>query len=122
MELRPGRCAYVFVSMRSGDHLLPTSLAKAHPRLCDFAGIVPFRTQAIRKRNVTEVRREKGLTVAQRYAGHSDPRTTMIHYDDIDDEEILEAAAAIDRRRRQAIPGDDEQTELARLFRLPKDT
>ncbi|MDT8306078.1 MAG: tyrosine-type recombinase/integrase [Anaerolineae bacterium] len=122
MDLRPGRSPYVFVSMRSGRHLLSTSIAKAHPRLCKFAGVPPFRTQAIRKRNVTEVRRHKGLTVAQRYAGHSDPRTTMIHYDDIDDEEIIEAAAAIDRQRQQPQPDEEERNEMARLFRLPKDT
>lgn len=121
MELRPGKSDFIFVNMRSGKPMLRTSIAKAHLRLCEFAGVPPIRTQAIRKRNVTEIRRRKGLTVAQHYAGHSDPRTTMTHYDDIDDEEIVEAAAAIDEQRTHATPPDDELTQMARLFRIPKE-
>lgn len=121
MELRPGKSDFVFVSVRSGRPMLRTSIAKAHLRLCDFAGVPPIRTQAIRKRNVTEIRRRKGLTVAQHYAGHSDPRTTMTHYDDIDDEEIVEAAAAIDEQRAHAKPAEDELAQMARLFRIPKE-
>src|SRR5690606_35610743 len=120
MELRPGKSDFVFVSVRSGRPMLRTSIAKAHLRLCQFAGVPPIRTQAIRKRNVTEIRRRKGLTVAQHYAGHSDPRTTMTHYDDIDDEEIVEAAAAIDEQRAHARPAEDELAQMARLVRHPE--
>lgn len=108
-----GDSPFVFTSVRTGAHLHPASAGRAFEKVCAFAGVPVFRAHSVRKRNVTEVIKLSGdLTVGQRLAGHRTIETTMIHYNDIIDDDVIDAAAALADQRRQ----DETHEQLTRLF------
>lgn len=105
----------VFVSIKTGEPLHRNSAAKAFVRVCKFAGVRPFRSHAIRKRNVSEIIEViADAEVAQRYAGHSDMETTLRHYKDKRPVAVLNAAADLANQRRGDVVNEAE--ELAKLF------
>lgn len=114
----PASAVFVFTSLRTGEKLRPESTNRCFERVCTFAGIPVRRSQAIRKRNTTEVIRTAGdLKIGQQYAGHRQLSTTAAHYDEIERSDMYGSAAELSQKRRQA--HFDEQ--MARLFGLGND-
>lgn len=108
-----GDSPFVFTSVRTGEHLHASSAGRAFEKVCAYAGVPVFRAHSVRKRNVTEVIKLTGdLTVGQRLAGHETIETTMIHYNDILDDDVVNAAATLADQRRH----DETHKQLSKLF------
>lgn len=98
---------WVFYNLRNGELLRGPSLSRAFARVCDFAGVPTFRSHALRKRNVTNIISATGnVKMGQMYAGHKSSQTTLLHYNDIAEEQVIAAASQVAARRRQATNGD----------------
>lgn len=101
LELLPAGAVHVFVSVRSGERLRPDALHLGLLRICEFAGVPPFRFHAIRKRVVTEVISATGdYKVGQLLAGHTDERTTQMYYNDVQQAAVDVAAGALAAKYR----------------------
>lgn len=93
--------AWVFVSLRTGKRLRADAMHLGLHRICEFAGVPPFRFHAIRKRVVTDAIEQSGdMKVGQLLAGHKDQRTTQTYYNDVQEDRVAEAAAALAAARR----------------------
>lgn len=104
----------VFINLMTGEPLLRNTVGRSFVPLCKFAGVPPFRSHAVRKRNVSSIAQEtKDVEIAQRYAGHRDLETTVRFYKEKREDDVLEAAAELAARRRGRPDVDDE---LAKLF------
>lgn len=90
----------IFVNLNTGALLKPDSVTKAFIRICEFAGVPVFRSHAVRKRNVSDIRFNEDPVTAQHYANHKSLETTLRHYTDVDGEDVGNAAAALASRRR----------------------
>jgi integrase len=109
----PAGAEFVFVN-EGGEPVHPCTLGLCFVRVCRFAGVPPFRAQAVRKRNVTDISRlTKNPEIAQRYAGHSSLETTLEHYKDKLEDEVREAAADLAARRRGDV---DAHQVISKLF------
>ncbi len=76
---------FLFCNLRTGGKLCNSGASKAFDRICKWVGVPRFRSQALRKRNVTDIIRITGdWKIGQRYARHSDIKTTMMHYNDFE--------------------------------------
>lgn len=75
------------------------AIAEVLHRLCDAAGVARCGPHGLRRYAVTGVLRAGDLGMAQRYAGHADPSTTLRSYDA---RGLDELAAAVSRR---PVPG-----------------
>lgn len=105
---------YVFHSTRDGSHMRVNSLARAPLPICKFAGVPPFRSHAVRKRNVTEIIRQSGnVNIGKTYANHRKLETTLTHYDTVMRDEVINTAANLAASRLQRTESD----EINRLFR-----
>lgn len=104
----------VFVSTKTGEPLIRNSAARAFVCICKFAGVRPFRSHAVRKRNVNEIIESSDAEVGQRYAGHKSLETTLRHYKDKRPIAVLNAAADLASVRRGETV--DEYEEMAKLF------
>lgn len=92
---------YLFENPQTGERLRVDYIGSAFLRICEFAGVPPFRFQATRKRNVIDISEAAGdAKVAQRLAGHKSIRTTQSHYNMIADKRVDEAAAQLANERR----------------------
>ncbi len=102
LELLPAGAVFVFVSLRSGERLRADALHLGLLRVCEFAGVKPFRFHAIRKRVVTEVIAATGdAKVGQLLAGHSSERTTQMYYNDVQQSAVDAAAGALAAKYRE---------------------
>ena len=112
LELMPSNASFLWCSLRTGERLRVDALDIAFVRICDFAGVPTFRFHAVRKRDVTDIIAQTGdWKVGQLLAGHTDERTTQIHYNDVAEERVIASAAAMSARRRRG-DGDDLAEEL----------
>lgn len=104
LDERPWQDApFVFISLDTGKRLRKASLGRSFERICKFVDVPTIRAHSIRKRNVTDVIRQSGdLTIGQKYAGHKSPETTMRHYNDLQNEDVINAAATLANQRRPA--------------------
>lgn len=97
----PDKAIYVFVNSRTGKLLHEDSLRDSFNRICKYAGVERFGFQATRKRTVRDAIVMTGdMKSGQLIAGHSDIRTTMLHYNDIEEEEIEEIGSLVALKRR----------------------
>lgn len=101
LELLPAGAVHVFVSLRSGERLRPDALHLGLLRVCEFAGVAPFRFHAIRKRVVTDVIAATGdAKIGQLLAGHASERTTQMYYNDVQQSAVDAAAGALAAKYR----------------------
>lgn len=101
LRLLPEGAAYIFVNGRTGKLLHEDSLRDAFKRACKFAGVPRFAFQATRKRTVRDAIVLTGDQKAgQLIAGHKDIRTTQIHYNDMDQDDVDEVGAIVANARR----------------------
>ena len=108
---------FVFCSLRTGERQQASSLGRAFERICKFADIPPFRSQAVRKRNVTDMIRQTGdWKAGQLLAGHANLKVTMEHYNDIMHEDMDDNVAAMATERR----GGGGAALLAEALFMPK--
>jgi site-specific recombinase XerD len=108
LQLMPETAVYVWCNTRTGERLRPESLSLAVVRICQWAGVRPFRLHAIRKRDVTDVIAAAGdAKVGQLLAGHKDPRTTQLHYNQVEQSRVDALAAQLNATRRGPQKGDD---------------
>ena len=92
---------FVFTSVHTGRLLRPESMTRCFEGICEFAGIPVVRSHAIRKRNASDLQRAFGDPELTRlYLGHSSITVTMNHYNDVDQERVMEAAAELASSRR----------------------
>lgn len=110
----------VFVSLSvnhlpQGTPLRRETATKAFARVCEFAGVPTFRAHAIRKRNISDIIATNDAEVAQRYAGHRDLSTTMLHYREKSADQVRNATAQLASSRRSDIDFDEE---MGKLFRV----
>lgn len=107
----------VFVSVArnapQGTLLRRDTVARAFARICQFARVPTFRAHAVRKRNITDIMADNDPEVAQRYAGHRDLATTMLHYREKSADQVRNATAQLASSRRGNV---DYEAEMARLF------
>ena len=93
LELIPVNAGFVFVNLRTGNRLRADAIHLGLLRICEFAGVRPFRFHAIRKRVVTEVIAATGdAKIGQLLAGHASERTTQMYYNDVE-QAVVDAAA-----------------------------
>ena len=116
LELMPQTAVYVWCNTKTGNRLRPESLSLAVVKICKWVGVRPFRLHAIRKRNVTDVIAAAGdAKVGQLLAGHKDPRTTQMHYNQVEQSRVDALAAELAATRRNG--GDSERgDDLAQAF------
>jgi integrase len=116
----PAAKDWIFVNLSTGGLLKPDSVTKACVRVCEWVGVPIFRTHAVRKRNVSDIRASKDISTAQHYAGHKSPETTRRHYVDFFADEVGEAAADLATRRRGEQPNTKQEFDehMANLFGL----
>jgi integrase len=101
LELLPAGAVFVFISLRTGERLRADALHLGLLRVCEFAGVKPFRFHAIRKRVVTEVIAATGdAKVGQLLAGHASERTTQMYYNDVQQAAVDVAAGALAAKYR----------------------
>jgi integrase len=107
----------VFVSVArnapQGTLLRRDTVARAFARICQFAKVPTFRAHAVRKRNISDIMADNDPEVAQRYAGHRDLATTMVHYREKSADQVRNATAQLASSRRGNV---DYDAEMARLF------
>lgn len=112
-EHLPDGCRFVFSNLKTGEPMNRNSLGRLFSRVCKWAGIPPFRSHAIRKRNICDIVDESGFAAAQDYAGHSNIQTTRRHYYQANRQRTVRAAVRMHQRRRQSA---DETNQIAKLF------
>lgn len=117
-KVNPWKSQWVFVNIRTGEQMIRNSVGRSFVPVCGFAGVRPFRSHAVRKRNVSEIIEMADAEVAQRYAGHSDVETTLRHYKEKKPVAVLNAAANLANQRRGEMV--DEEAELAKLFGIKR--
>jgi integrase len=101
LGLLPENAVYIFVNGRTGQLLHEDSLRDAFKRICKFAGVPKFSFQATRKRTVRDAIVLTGDEKAgQLIAGHKDIRTTHLHYNDMDQDDVDEVGAIVANARR----------------------
>ena len=93
---------YLFCNVETGQPLHPDVAGKIIPRICAYTNIAPFRTHAIRKRNVTRLA-ASDPEIAQRYAGHRDLSTTLAFYKEKREEDVAEAVLGLADARIDSI-------------------
>lgn len=112
LAILPATAVYVFASTRSWERLPRDYMNSAFNRLCAFAGVEPFRWQAVRKRVVTDMIEFTGnITAGQLLAGHSSEKTTLAYYNDVQQASVDAAAGQLARRR-----SNDGERLAAELF------
>lgn len=92
---------FVFISLKTGKLLGRDTIGRAFVRVCEFAGVPPIRSHAIRKRNASDIQaafRDPELT--RQYLGHTSINTTMRHYNDVSREGVISASALMSSARR----------------------
>ncbi len=105
---------FAFCNLRTGNKLSYTGATKAFIRICKWVGVPTFRSQALRKRNVTDIVKVSGdWKVGQRYAGHKDIKTTMMHYNDFEREKVDLHAHRLQMERKRMY---QEMQEINKLF------
>jgi integrase len=108
LEMMPDGASFVWCNTRTGQRLRPESLSLAIVRICKWSGVTPFRLHAIRKRDVTDVIAAAGdPKVGQLLAGHKDPRTTQMHYNQVEQSRVDALVGALNQGRRGPKKGDD---------------
>lgn len=115
--------APVFINIKTGERLRVSSLGRTFERVCRYAKVPPFRSHAVRKRNISDMIRLSGSpNVGQRYANHADVATTMAHYDVVMAGEVDSFAATLANNRRNGHDEgkSEELVQMARLFGLKK--
>jgi integrase len=92
---------WVFISLQTGNRLLPSSQSRAFDRICKFVGIPIFRSHAVRHRNANQLF-DKGIdpTIVQKVLGHKDVTTTLKHYRHASSQ-VDSAVAGLSANRRQ---------------------
>jgi integrase len=107
----PPDSPFVFISLRTGKRLRLDAMWLGFKRICEFAGVPPFRFHATRKRVVTDIIESSGdMKVGQLLANHRSPRTTQEYYNDIQQSRVDAAAGALAGQR--AAP----RTDIASAF------
>jgi integrase len=108
LEILPGTAVHVFASTKTWNRLPRDYMNSAFNRVCAFAGVEPFRWQAVRKRVVTNIIALTGnVTAGQRLAGHASEKTTLAYYNDVQEASVDAAAGELARQRRGGGGGGD---------------
>lgn len=92
---------FVFISLKTGKLITRETMGRCFLGICQYAGIPPIRSHAIRKRNASDIQqamRDPELT--RQYLGHTNISTTMKHYNDVDADRVGNAAAELASARR----------------------
>lgn len=101
LDTMPPDAIWLWSSIVTGQRLNINALWNGFRRICEFAGVPPFRFHAVRKRAVTDIISVSGdPKLGQLYAGHKDPRTTQRYYNDIQQERVDEIASLLAEQRR----------------------
>lgn len=120
LALLPDKARHVFVNLGSSKQLHENTFGKVFVRVCEWAGVPPIRSHAIRKLNITEILVASDVNVAMHYAGHRDQRTTLVHYRQTAYREVLAATASLAARRGTAASHGITHNEMMRLFGFEK--
>lgn len=89
LEIMPKMAVWLWVNVRTGRRLRQDAMVLGLRRIAEFTGVRPFGFHAVRKRRVTDAIAASGdWKVGQLYAGHSDGRTTQLHYNDAEQSRV----------------------------------
>lgn len=116
LSMLPACADHVFVNLTSGKLLHENTFGRVFVRVCEWVGVTPFRSHAIRKLNVSEILASADVDVAMRYAGHRDQKTTLTHYKEKRYRDVLSATAMLSSRRWRSASNTVQHDEIVRLF------
>lgn len=106
LAVMPPDAIWLWVNHNSNKRLALGAMRCGVERVCAFAGVSPILFHSIRKRSVTDVIEDSGdAKVGQLLAGHSDERTTQLHYNNVAQSRVHSAAAQMAEKRMQRANG-----------------